>query len=266
MNPAAAPLLKAHRLSLPSSASLEGVFSSETCFDNGEKNMAFPIGQAAINALLQIWLVKIDPWSALYGLSTDITKQVKTDAVIYAHLIASGNLLEDDVDEFFAYKKNMMGGNPLETAATYPTITLTPLPGTEGTPKPGIEARNKELYNFFKRHPNRTEESLADLGISDSAPAAISPDDLKPTLKSKALPDDKIEHAFNKQGQKAARIQMRRGGSDWTTSGDPTNSPFIDNTASTGGNPEKREYRAIYLKDNKPFGQYSDIVTVFTTP
>lgn len=228
--------------------------------------MAFPNTEATINALLQIWFARIDVWAALYGLSSDAVKQLKTDAVIYAHLIAAREQLDADAAEFSTYKENMMVGNPLGTAATYPVVTLLPLPATEGTPKPGIVARNKELYNFFKKHPNRTKESLADLGISDTAAATISPDELKPTLKSKALPDDKIEHTFNKQGQKAVRILMRRGESDWTITGDPTNSPFVDETPSTGGNPEKREYRAIYLKDNKPFGQYSDIVTVFTTP
>lgn len=59
---------------------------------------------------------------------------------------------------------------------------------------------------------------------------------------------------------------MRLPGGEWTNAGDPSTSPYIDETRSTGGNPEKREYRAIYLRDNKPFGRYSDIVTVITTP
>jgi hypothetical protein len=228
--------------------------------------MAFPITQAAINALLQIWLVKIDAWATLYGLSGDTVKQVKTDAVVYNHLISAGNQLEADKDEFYAYKKNMTEGDPKGTASAYPTIELLPLPTTDGTPKPGIVARNTELYNFLKSHPNRTAESLADLGITDAPAAPISPDDLKPTLKGKALPDDKVELGFNKQGQAAVRTQMRRGGGDWGNEKDGTNSPLIDETPSEGGKPEKREYRAIYLKGNKPFGQYSDIITVFTTP
>jgi hypothetical protein len=228
--------------------------------------MPFPNTEAGVKVLLQNWSIKIDTWATLYGLSGDAVKQIKTDAIIYPHLIDSRSLLDEDVGEFSAYKASMMSGNPLATASDYPTVTLQPMPATPGTPKPGIEARNKELYGYFKKHPNRTPESLADLGITEAEKQAISPDDLKPTLKSKALPDDKVEHAFNKQGQKAVRVQMRRGGGDWQNVGDPTNSPFIDETASTGGNPEKREYRAIYLKDNKPFGQYSDIVTVFTTP
>src|SRR5205085_9302172 len=133
-------------------------------------------------------------------------------------------------------------------------------------PKPGIEARNKEIYNYFKNHPNRTAESLDDMGITDAAKLEISPDELKPKGGAKALTDDRVELSFNKQGQKAIRWQLRRNGSDWGNPQDANQSPLIDETPSIDGKPEKREYRAIYLKGNKPFGQYSDILTVFTTP
>jgi hypothetical protein len=240
--------------------------ASETCFVKGDFIMPFPKTQVAINALLQIWFIKIGDWATLYGLSSETVKQVKTDAVIYNHLILAGNQFKSETDEFFAYKKQMTEGNPLGTASAYPVVTLLPLPAFEGTPKPGIEARNTELYNFLKKHPNRTAESLADLGITDASKESISPDVLKALGGAKALPDDKVELSFKKQGQKAVRWQMRRGGGDWGNQLDATESPLIDETPSVDGKPEKREYRAIYLKGNKPFGQYSDIFTVVTTP
>ena len=74
---------------------------------------------------------------------------------------------------------------------------------------------------------------------------------LKPTLKVNAVIDDKVRVEFNKQGQNAVRIQLKRGGGNFETVGDPTTSPFVDHTASTGGNPEKREYHAFYLEKNE---------------
>jgi hypothetical protein len=59
---------------------------------------------------------------------------------------------------------------------------------------------------------------------------------------------------------------MRRGNVDWTNVGDPTSSPFIESTDGIGNNPEKREYRGIYLLKNETIGQFSDIVSVVTTP
>lgn len=228
--------------------------------------MPFPNTQVAINALLQIWLIKIDIWATLYGLSAATVKQIKTDAVVYNHLLAAGNQLTVDTDEFYAYKKNMNEGNPLGTASAYPTVVLLPLPALEGEPKPGIEIRCQEIYNFLKKHPNRTPESLADLGITEPVKTPVSPDLLKVIGGAKAMPDDKVELSFKKQGQQAVRWQMRRNGGDWGNEKDGITSPLIDETPSIDGKPEKREYRGIHLKDNKPFGQYSDILTVYTTP
>jgi hypothetical protein len=205
-------------------------------------------------------------WATLFGLSADVVKQVKTDYVVHNHLIAAGAQLKADEGEFYAYKKKMTLGSMKDTASDYPTVELLPLPVTETAPKPGIYERNSELYNFFNNHPNRTPEALADLGISGSSGESASPDTLKPKVAGKALVDDKVELGFNKQGQKAARWFRRRNGGDWELVGDAMVSPLIDEAPSVGGNPEKREYRCIYLKGNKPYGQYSDIITVTTTP
>lgn len=228
--------------------------------------MAFPKNEADVNALLQIWSVKLTDHQSRYGLTGDQIKQVEDDAAMYSHLILVRNFFEEEKTEFSTYKKNMMEGDPKGTAADYPTISLPAMPSLQLPPKPGIEKRNSELYNYLKNHPNRTAESLAELGIGNTPSAPISPESLKPKLSGEELVDDKVEISFNKQGMAACRIQRRRGGGDWEIVGDPTNSPFVDDTPSVGGNPEKREYRGIYLEKNQPVGQYSDIITVYTKP
>jgi len=152
-------------------------------------------------------------------------------------------------------------------ASNYPTVELLALPALiKPEIKTGIVPRNEELYNFLKRHPNRTDEALADLGIADTPSASISPGDLVPAINGKPMINDVVELKYNKQGQKACRFELRRGGGDWVKVGDPTESTFIDETPSIDGKPEKREYRGVYLKGNKPFGQYSQILTIYTTP
>jgi hypothetical protein len=229
--------------------------------------MAFPTKQAEINALLQIWLTKLPNWATLYGLSGDTVKQIQDDAIMYKHLIDTVSQLESDKDELYAYKDNIFNGNAKGTASAYPEMTLMPLPALAVGVKPGIVERNKEFYKFLKAHPSRTNESLADLGIVTVTPPKIALADLRPTLKIAVIINDRTEISFSKQGQPAIRLQMRRGGTaDWITLGDPTSSPFIDNTHSTANNPEKREYRGVYLLKNETIGQFSDIVTVVTTP
>lgn len=228
--------------------------------------MAFPIIEVRINALLQIWHEKMPDNQIRYTLTAAQLAQILDDALVYNHMIKARALLDVEVKEFFTYKKNIMEGDPNATVGDYPTIELLSLPVLTNPPKPGIVARNKEIYNYLKSHPNRTAESLADLGISDSDGDSISPADLKPPIKPQALIDDRVEIAFKKLGQAAIRMQRETGDDKWTNVGDATSSPFIDETPSPDGKPEKRRYRAIYLAKNQPVGQYSDIVTVVTTP
>ncbi len=227
--------------------------------------MPFPRTQTEINAILQLWKERVVIYAATFGLSSSQIIQLNVDAVVYNHLLTAKSYLNEDVSEFFTYLDNITVGDPNLPASPYPTITLYALPDFEGEIRPGIVIRNTELYNFFKKHPNRTAEILADLGITESSSSSISLDLLKPSISGTAMPDDKVALTFNKQGQSAVRFQMRRGG-DWTTSGDPTSSPFIDATKSLDDKPEKREYRSIYLVKNQPVGQYSDIITIYTTP
>lgn len=230
--------------------------------------MPFPRKEPEIDTILQTWALKAPNYKTQYNLTNEQLAQMSDDSIVYTHTRFVRQIFDDEDAEFSAWKKNMFLGDPKGTAAAFPTITIPPLPATANPPKPGIVARNTELYNYFKNHPNRTPESLADLGITDTPGQSVSPDDLKMVGAAKALIDDTVELSFKKQGQQnvAVRWQMRRGGGDWGNQQDATTSPLIDETASVGGNPEKREYRGIYLKGNKPFGQYSDIITVFTTP
>jgi hypothetical protein len=228
--------------------------------------MAFPKSEPEVNSLLQLWHERMPDHQTRYGLTAAQLAQVLDDALVYQHLMKARDMLDEDVNEFYTYKKNIMEGEPNGTAGDYPKIELPSLPTLTNPPKPGIEKRNQELYNFLKSHPNRTAQSLADLGISETDSDPVSPGDLKPALKIQAKPDDRVEIAFSKQGQTAIRFQRETGDDKWTSVGDATSSPFTDETASAGGKPEKRRYRAVYLAKNQPVGQYSDIVTVVTTP
>ena len=228
--------------------------------------MPFPKTEEAADVLLQIWALKASNHQAQFGLTADQVTQIGEDSMFYSHLRLCRQIVDDESAEFSAYKTDMMEGDPNGTAAPYPTITLPDLPDSLNPPKPGIEKRNTELYNYFKNHPSRTDEALANLGILDAPKAPVSLTDLKPELVGQSQPDDKVVINFKKQGQSSIRLFRRRNGGDWETVSDPTVSPYIDQTPSVGGNPEKREYRAICLKANVSVGQYSDIVTVFTTP
>lgn len=228
--------------------------------------MPFPKTQAEINALLQNWRVKLKNWASLYGLTTAFVDQIEDDALVYDHLIKAGDALEKDLSEFYAYKESAANGNPNAAAAGYPTTELMPLPTLKIGVKYGIVRRNRDLYNFLRLHPNRTDASLADLGIGRATRQPLAVAEIKPTLGSKPRTGDGALITFNRQGRRLCRIQMRRENEDWTTIIDADTGVVEDETPSVGGKPEKREYRGIYLEKNKLVGQYSDIIVIYTTP
>ena len=228
--------------------------------------MPVPTNEADYDALLQIWALKTPAYQVQFGLTNDQITQIQDDSIVYSFLRLARQVFDNENAEFSAYKTDLMEGDPKGTASPFPTFSLPVMPATVNPPKPGIEKRTKELYNYFKNHPNRTDEALADLGILDAPKPPVSLADLKIPLGAQAQINDKVKLTFKQLGQSAVRCQMRTNGGNWTIVGEPTNSPFIDSTPSAGGNPEKREYRAIGLKNNEPVGQYSDIVTVYTTP
>lgn len=228
--------------------------------------MAFPTTEADVESLLQIWAMKAPNHAAQFGLTQAQLDQMSDDFIVYGHLRLVRQILDDEVAEFSAYKSLYMEGNPNTPETPYPTIEIPPMPPTVKPPKPGIEERNKNIYNYFKNHPNRTDEALADLGVHDAPKPPVPLADIKPTLSGQSQPDDVISLTFKKMGQPSVKMFMRRNGGDWESIAEPTNSPYTDETPSVDSKPEKREYRCICLKNNKPVGQYSDIITIFTTP
>ena len=154
--------------------------------------MAFPTKQSEIAALLLLWKERLSTHQTRYGLSNSQIAQQSDDALIYDHLLTVRNQLDEDVGEFSTYFQNVTDGDVNLPAADYPVITLLPLPDLQLGVKPGIVPRNKGLYNFFKNHPDRTDESLADLGISDPAPGEIATESLKPAISGGTMPDDRV--------------------------------------------------------------------------
>jgi hypothetical protein len=90
----------------------------------------------------------------------------------------------------------------------------------------------------------------------------------KPTLKIKALANSIIEIGFVKGESDGIELELQRGSdTSWTRIGKFIKTPAEDDTPTIAPNtPEVRRYRGRFLEGNKPVGQFSDIVSVVTTP
>jgi hypothetical protein len=152
------------------------------------------------------------------------------------------------------------GGDPPGAAVT----------GTApATVAPGVVPRLRRLIQRIKAAPNYTQtigEQLDIIGPEKSSPA----DDpaSKPTAKALAQPGSHVRIEFNKSVFDGVSIEARRKGeTEWTPLGQDLFSPFIDTRPPVqSGTPEVREYRLRYLLRDEAVGQWSDIISVTTTP
>lgn len=222
-----------------------------------------PRNDAGLNTLLQLMKLNLPTHAATLGVTAGEVSQTDKDADTFGYLIPFMSAVNAFKEEVSSFKKLIARGDLNAPTPALPVLLLPDIGAA--TFSVGIVKRLRLLIRKIKASSNYNESIGRDLGIIRDS-EGISSSELKPTLKIAALINDKVQIGFNKQRQSAVRIQMRRGDENWETLGDPTSSPFIDQTASVGGDPEKREYRAVYLSKNEPVGQYSDIVTIVTTP
>ncbi len=113
----------------------------------------------------------------------------------------------------------------------------------------------------MKSHPSYTTAIGEDCRIV--APVAAIPA-TEPTLKAIALTSYQVKLTFAMNGHDQLEIHSKRG-SEYSFSilAFDTNTPYIDaRLPFVAGQPEQRQYRARFINDDSPTGDWSDIVTV----
>lgn len=236
--------------------------------------MALPRKESEANLVCQNIAAKLGDYQTTLGLSAGDVSRAVNNATVFQYLLNVAPQFEAAKRQFSTYKDEILNGEPNAPTPDTPEYTVPQMANTTIVSS-GIIKWTNNLIERIKRADGYTSDIGKDLGIADDSKpgggigehGADFEQTLKTTLKGMALANDTVQIAFNKQGLPAVRIQMRRGAAqEWINVGDAFTSPLIDAAPSIGGNPERREYRAVYLKDNQPFGQWSDIITVYTTP
>lgn len=106
------------------------------------------------------------------------------------------------------------------------------------------------------------------MGILPVKSETDAPDEVKPLIKVRVLPESTLEVAFVRGKSNGISLDIQRGDdSTWTKLGNFIQSPATVTVApTTPGAPEKIRLRARYLRGNLPVGQFSDTVNVVTEP
>lgn len=230
--------------------------------------MAFP--RADIE--LAVWLKNFAPifgtHAATLGFTAAEVTDVQNDAAMLDYLVndllpASRGLVQSRT----AYKELIKNGPIGSTGGEIPVAP--PLKTPPATVAPGIIPRLQQLIRRIKAAPNYTEAIGQSLDIIDGAGNA--PDDetsAKPSPKATAMPDSEVRIEFNKGNFDGVLIEGRRQGEiEWTKLGVDNFSPYTDSRPPLApGKAEVREYRVRYLRRDEAIGEWSDIISVSTTP
>lgn len=135
----------------------------------------------------------------------------------------------------------------------------------------GVEKRTRALIARLKSHPAYTSTLGEQLGIvapTEGAgtikPLTTASRNSQPRMTGLLSADGKVGIRFVKNGYSGIIIYGRRGDEkELTILAKQLRSPFMDERANlVAGEPETREYRAIYLDGDQPAGKPSDVLVV----
>lgn len=218
---------------------------------------------------LLVWFNSFQLKFAHYGptlgfTAADVTG-VADDYNMLAYVVQASELIRNESQARTSYK-NVVRDGPLGTVQPTPPSVPTLTPPTTIVP-PGITPRLRALVQRLKTQPGYTDSIGSDLGIIATA-AAPSTTPAKPTATTSAEPGSTVRIDWVKGGFDGVLVESQRGDEAvWTPLGTDLQSPYNDTRAPLHpGAPEVRRYRLRYVKGDAPTGDYSDTMTVTTSP
>ena len=205
--------------------------------------------------------------SADLGFSTDEEKTFIFDCRTMRFCIQNGQAAQAYSKAANSYKYDLLGSS--QDGANQPEIpVLTVITPPDTVSGRGILKRFSRWEERVKAHPNYNE-AIGDL-LQINAPEAerISPETAKAKGEATALSDGVVRIDWTKGNFDGVEIQSQRGDETvWTNLGRDFRSPFEDSREALEANkPEERRYRLRYLIDDKPVGDWSDVIVVISKP
>jgi hypothetical protein len=230
--------------------------------------MSYPKADAELVIWFKNFAQKFGTHAPVLGFTAADVSAVQADAAMLNYLV--GDVLptyQNALQARTTYKNSMKDGPIGAPGGDPPAAPVTG--AAPATVAPGIVPRLRQWIQRIKAAPNYTEavgQDLDIIGVEKDAPGGDPK--AKPTGKATALPDSQVRIEFNKRGHDGVVVEGRRAGEPgWMPLGIDLYSPFIDTRPPVeSGKPEAREYRMRYLLRDEPTGEWSDILSVTTTP
>ena len=190
-------------------------------------------------------------------LPLDATQVAKAQAVCSA-FIAAFNATEQarqTMQAMTAWRDEVFYGEPTGAAApTGPGFAPPP----SGTFTLGIVKQFFEIRDLIVASPGYTEAIGEDLGIVGAEQTNKPASDYTPQLKATTSAGYNVTISGSMQGMDALRVEYARKGGAFTPVAFLTNMPGgFQITPATPGQPESGHIRAVYIKKNAEYGNFS---------
>ena len=199
------------------------------------------------------------------GISS-LTPQVAAliiDATTFTYLCTRQTTLSQAGQGSTRERNRIRFGDP-DNPAVLSNLAYPSAPGSPPTPiLPGLEKRFRDFVNWLRELP--AYEDAIGLALQLVGPQATPPDAaaLKPVLPL-SLSGNQVQIAWKWQSARslarALRIEVDRG-QGWELLTIDTQPGYTDKTALPA-TPQKWKYRAIFIRDDEPIGQWSDVAEI----
>ncbi len=227
-----------------------------------------PTNETDIDAWFLNFNNKMIASGADHGFSSDEIHRVSDDYSVLHSLVQGSETMRVNSSEYTAYKKIILYGGANDLAPGFPILNVPVIPPFATSIAAGIIKRVRAMVARLKASPNYNEAVGQDFQVIGTSQALFSLDTAKPLLKIKPLPNSLVEIGFVKGESDGLELELQRGiETTWTRVGKFIKTLGEDDTPLiTANTPEVRRYRGRFPQGNKPIGNFSDIVSIVTTP
>ncbi len=213
------------------------------------------------------FILNLPALAAKYGIDAAKVAALETDNGWVQYWVPARDTARQQDRQISDYMSGIIKGELGAPAIGNPAWTLPP-DQPQPVP-PGIEKRIREVINEIKSQKSVFTKADGNLlGI-------LSPEELEKTENNYSAElfnihptaNYGVKTDFRKYGMDAVKVEVRHKGGNWMPIAFLTKSPGIFNVnPQTVGDAEQVELRAVYIKNNQPFGNYSPGYTVTVAP
>lgn len=202
-----------------------------------------------------------------FGFSADEIADIVNDSGWMRFVIQNGQKARANSKASNTFKYDLLGSS--KDGRDEPELpAYTPLAAPPAARPRGILARFSKFEERLRAHPAFSDAVGDLLQINSAKGESLKPGEAKPSGKGTVLADSVVRIDWTKGKFDGVEVEGQRGDeTDWTKLERDFRSPFDDERPPlVAGKPEERRYRLRYLLDDKPVGDWSDVIVVITKP